>query len=71
MKEEAFVASAKAENANVAREQECEAAWYAAAVRLLDGDAAGAKPLLDRCIATDVRNFIEYGSAQAALAAMK
>jgi tetratricopeptide (TPR) repeat protein len=70
MKEEAFLAAAKAENAHVAREQECEACWYAGAARLLAGDGAGAKPLLDRCIATDIRNFIEYGSAQAALAAM-
>lgn len=69
-KEEAFLASAKAENENVAREQECEASWYAGAMRLLAGDEAGAKPLLERCIATDIRNFIEYGSAKAALAAM-
>ncbi len=71
MKEEAFLASANAENAYLAREQECEACWYAGAARLLSGDAAGAKPLLERCIATDVRNFIEYGSARAALAAME
>lgn len=70
LKEDAFLAAAKTENEYVAREQECEACWYAAAARLLGGDAAGAKPLLERCVATGVRNFIEYGSAQAALAAM-
>jgi len=70
MKEEAFLAAAKTENANLTREQECESSWYAAAVRLLDGDTAGAKPLLERCVATDVRNFIEYESAKMALAAL-
>jgi tetratricopeptide (TPR) repeat protein len=70
-KEADFLASAKGENANHARELECEACWYAGAVRLLDGDAAGAKPLFERCVATDVRNFIEYGSAQATLAGLK
>ena len=71
MKEDAFLAAAKDGNEIRAREQECEACWYAGAVRLLDGDTAGAKALLDRCVATDVRNFIEYGSAKAALAGMK
>jgi len=70
MKEDALLAAAKDDNPNRTREQECEASWYSAAVRLLDGDAAGAKPLLAQCIATDVRNFIEYTSAKAALAAM-
>lgn len=67
LKEEEFLAAAKAENADLAREQECEACWYAGAARLLGGDAVGARPLLERCIATDVRTFIEYGSATAAL----
>ncbi|HEX5136978.1 MAG TPA: tetratricopeptide repeat protein [Planctomycetota bacterium] len=71
MKEDAFLAAARAENANLAREQECESSWYAAAVRMLDGDAAGARPLLERCVATDVRNFIEHESATMALAAME
>lgn len=70
-KEEEFLAAAKAENVHLAREQECEACWYAGAVRLLDGDVAGAKALFERCVATDVRTFIEYESAKAALAAMK
>jgi lipoprotein NlpI len=71
MKEEALLAAAKSDNEHQAREQECEAGWYAGAMRLLDGDAAGAKPLLERSVATDVRNFIEYGSAKMALAAMR
>lgn len=71
LKEEEFLAAAKAENVHRAREQECEACWYAGAVRLLDGDAAGAKRLFERCIATDGRTFIEYQSAKMALAAMK
>jgi len=71
MKEDAFLAAAKTANENQTREQECESSWYAGAARLLDGDAAGAKPLLERCVATDVRNFIEYESAKMALAGMK
>jgi len=59
------------QNDSQSRERECEACWYAGAVRLLDGDAAQAKALFERCVATDVRTFIEYESAKAALAAMK
>lgn len=70
MKEDAFLAAAKNENENRAREQECESSWYSGAVRLLDGDTAGAKALLERCVATDVRHFIEYSSAKMALAGM-
>lgn len=71
LKEEELLAAAKAENQHRARELECEACWYAGAVRLLDGDAAGAKVLFERCVATDARTFKEYGSARMALAAMK
>jgi tetratricopeptide (TPR) repeat protein len=70
LKEEDLLAAAKAGNPQVAIEQECEACFYAGAVRLLDGDAAGARPLLERCVATDVRTFIEHESARMALASM-
>jgi tetratricopeptide (TPR) repeat protein len=69
LKEEALLAAAKAGNAHLARERECEACWYAGAVRLLDSDTAGAKALFERCLATETRAFREYRSAQAALAA--
>jgi tetratricopeptide (TPR) repeat protein len=71
LKEEDLFAAAKSENPQLAIEQECEACWYAGAIRLLDGDAAGAKALFERCVATDVRTFVEYESAKMALAAMK
>jgi tetratricopeptide (TPR) repeat protein len=71
MNEDTFLAAAKTDNPNRTREQECEASWYAGAMRLVAGDAAGAKPLLEKCVATDVRNFMEYESAKMALAAMK
>ncbi len=67
LKEAELFAAAKSGNPQLAIEQECEACWYAGAVRLLDGDAAGAKALFERCVATDVRTFIEYESAKAAL----
>ena len=80
MKEEDLLAAAKRlkvgnfrteQNENRSREWECEACWYAGAVHLLDGDAAGAKALFERCVATGVRTFIEYESARMALAAME
>lgn len=70
-KEEQLFAAAKSPNSQLAREQECEACWYAGAIRLLDGDTAGAKALFERCVQTDLRSFIEYESAKMALAAMK
>jgi tetratricopeptide (TPR) repeat protein len=67
MPEESFLAAAKDENKHRTREQECEAFWYAGAVRRLDGDAAKAKEYFERCVATDIRNFIEHDAAQCAL----
>jgi tetratricopeptide (TPR) repeat protein len=64
-------AAAKSGSPQIAIEQGCEASWYAGSVRLLAGDAAGAKALFERCVKTDVRTFIEYESAKAALGAMK
>ena len=71
LEEEELLAAAKGPNDHRTRELSCEACWYAGAVRLLDGDAAGAKALFERCVATDVRHFTEHQSAKAALAALR
>jgi lipoprotein NlpI len=50
------------------RDQKCESYFYAAAVRLLKGDAAGAKPLFEKCVATQLHTFPEFQLARAELA---
>jgi tetratricopeptide (TPR) repeat protein len=70
LNEEDLLAAAREGNEHRRREEGCEARWYAGAIRLLDGDAAGAKALFERCVATDVRTFVEYESAKMALAGM-
>ncbi|MFI5402288.1 MAG: tetratricopeptide repeat protein [Planctomycetota bacterium] len=70
VKEEDLFAAAASKNPQLALEQECEACWYAGAVRLLDRDNVGALLLFERCYVTEVRTFIEWESARMALAAM-
>lgn len=50
------------------REQKCEGAYYAGAVRLAKGDKAGARALFERCVATQLHTFPEFQLARAELA---
>jgi len=63
--EAGLLAAAKHEAPYTEREHLCEAYWYAAAMRDIAGDADGAKQLCEKCLATKMRNFIEYDSAAA------
>jgi len=45
------------------RERLCEATFYAGAARALRGERAAAVELFDRCIATEVKEFIEHDGA--------
>jgi tetratricopeptide (TPR) repeat protein len=45
----------------------CEAQYYAGMKRLLDGDKSGAATLFEKCVASGLRNYAEYGSAKAEL----
>jgi len=67
LSEEDFLKAAADGNKWLAREQECEAYWYAGATRLAAGDKETAKAYFEKCVATGVRNFIEYDSARTAL----
>jgi lipoprotein NlpI len=44
-------------------EEHCEAYYYAGAKRLMEGDNAAAAGLFEKCVATDVRNYLEYRAA--------
>ncbi|MFT3867466.1 MAG: tetratricopeptide repeat protein [Nibricoccus sp.] len=50
------------------REQKCEGAYYAGAVRLAKGDKAAARAHFERCVATQLHTFPEFQLARAELA---
>ncbi|MFT3781819.1 MAG: tetratricopeptide repeat protein [Nibricoccus sp.] len=50
------------------REQKCEGFYYAGVVRLLKGDASGAKSLFEKSIATQLHTFPEFQLARTELA---
>jgi tetratricopeptide (TPR) repeat protein len=62
--EDAAFAAAKTSDPKTSGERLCEAAFYAGMLRAIRGDVEQAVALLDRCIATDVRNFTEFGEAR-------
>jgi tetratricopeptide (TPR) repeat protein len=45
-------------------EQKCEAYFYIAETRLAKGDIAGARDFFEKCIATEIENYIEYTSSK-------
>jgi len=71
LSEEDFLKAAADGNKWLAREQECEAYWYAGAARLAAGDKETAKAYFEKCVATNVRNFIEWESASTALRSLQ
>jgi HEAT repeat protein len=58
-------------NAQTAREQHCEAYFYAGSKRLIEGDQTTAADYFKQCVATDVKKFEEYSSAVAELKFLK
>ncbi len=51
--------------------QRCEAYFFAGSKRLIEGDKTTAKNYFEKCVATGVRNFFEYQSANAELKYLK
>jgi len=52
-------------------EQHCEACFYAGTKRLIDGDKLAATTFFEKCLATEVKEFIEYTYAAAELERLK
>ena len=69
--EEELLKKAAEGKKQVAREHECEAYWYAGAQRAAAGDKEKALEYVKRSKAADIRNFIEYESAEAELARLE
>ena len=62
--EETFLADAVSQDQKLEKEQLCEAYFYAAQLRLLKDDKAGAASLLRLCLATGIVDFYEYKGAK-------
>ncbi len=65
---QALLALAKDKDPQKQLEQECEAYYYVGQQLLIQGKAKQAKPMFEKAVATQVTNFVEYGSAKAELA---
>ncbi len=66
-----FLAAAKDADQKTEASKLCQAYFYAGSKRLFAGDKATAMDYLQRSIATDRKDFIEYASAVAELKALK
>jgi lipoprotein NlpI len=69
--EEELLAAAAAKEAKLDREQRCEAWYYAGMKHLLKGDHTAAADHFEKCLGTQVRDFVEYSLSQAELNALK
>ena len=67
LEEDALLAAIPAENEETAVERECEAYFYAAQLRFLEGDSEAGRNFLHRCVETGVDYFYEYLGAIAQL----
>ncbi len=67
LSESDFLNAADYPNLQTAKEQHCEAWFYAASKRLIDGDNVGAADDFKKCLTTNVTNFEEYTSAASEL----
>jgi tetratricopeptide (TPR) repeat protein len=67
LSESALISQAEKADANAAVGEECQAFYYAAMVRLVNGDSAGARALLAKCVGTKARDQDEFILAQAEL----
>ncbi len=70
VKEADFFAAAGSPNARKAQGHTCEAWYYAGMEKLLDGDRKTAAEYLEKCIATNRKDYVEYGLAQSELKAL-
>lgn len=68
---EEFLAEAESKDAKTDRQQKCEAYFYVGARGRIDGDKDKAREYFRKCLETDVKNFLEYTSATAELAAIE
>lgn len=66
-----FFAAASSPNAEEERGRRCEAWYYAGMKRLLAGDKITAADYFHKCLATERRDFVEYGAAKAELRAIE
>lgn len=71
MNEADFLKASESTEGKVDKEQHCEAYFYIGTKRLIAGDRVGAKDCLAKCVATGVREFLEYQSAVAELKLLK
>jgi hypothetical protein len=62
-----FLNAAADTNVRIDREQHCEAYFYVGSKRLVEGDKTAAANYFKKCVATDVKQFGEYQSAEAEL----
>jgi tetratricopeptide (TPR) repeat protein len=65
--EDALLKAAESEDEKKDKEQKCEAYYYIGMMYLLKEDLPKAKDYFEKCVATDVKSFIEYGMAKAEL----
>jgi lipoprotein NlpI len=62
-----FLKAAANTNSQTDREQHCEAYFYAGIKHLIENDNTIAADYFKKCLATDVKDFTEYESAEAEL----
>lgn len=67
LSESDFIKAADNADVQTDAEQHCEAYFYAGSKRLIEGDKTAAVDDFHKCLATNVRNFEEYQSAEAEL----
>jgi ankyrin repeat protein len=67
LSESDFFKAANDPNPQTAKEQHCEAYFYAGSKRLIENDKMGAVDYFKKCLTTNVANFEEYTSAAAEL----
>jgi lipoprotein NlpI len=60
-----FLKAAEDTNPRTDQEQHCEAYFYAGSKRLIEDDKTTATDYFKKCLATDVKHFEEYQSADA------
>jgi tetratricopeptide (TPR) repeat protein len=65
--ENALLKAAENEDEKKDKEQKCEAYYYIGMMYLLKEDLTKAKDYLEKCVATDVKSFIEYDMAKTEL----
>jgi len=65
LSEDALIRAADDSDLQKAKEQKCEAYFYAGSLHIIEGDLEGGLRLLRLCMATEMDAFTEYASARA------